>query len=599
MERWGSMSTYYRNTKPIQVNPVSAGEMVSTPTGFESLPTAPSLNEQGGETVPDNPDIRATGIMENLDPMKSRIRNPASRKKWAIILRRIIKLINRKVFRVLTNEERAAEEEQARRQALFKQLMAEAKVAERRMTKRLAGLGLCYIKKGVKGEARETQLVRFRRVLFEPDALWFQVDVEHLPYQVSIAQLIDQDVVNNLSVSVGHKVMARWTELAGVWYVIERASGMMGIPNHVNLEKMWEGMPASKNALTIPIGLTNNGRAVYESMDDMTHLLIAGTTGGGKSNFLNVILCTLIRRNTPARLQLLLVDLKGGLEFNFYEGVPHLCSVPVIAPKGVIYERDEVAPLIRWVIQEGEKRMSILREAGCKNIGEYNHHRKKGYMKHMIFVVDEWADVRLLKDGKKTCEEELTNAVQRMRAVGIHCIICTQVPQREVLGTMIKANIPAKFAFNFSDIHGSMAIINSGHAANLQPKGRCIYKFENEVQVQTPFIPKTLILSTVNGAITGCYEETRKAHDVTPEEVRDWAIRDNNGWLTVGATFSQFKQRGLSKEELIGWLQAWEEQEFLIGSSLYKVAAGEGSRGRRLVVVEDPPEEKDKAACAS
>lgn len=587
------MSTYYRNTKPIQVNPTnSAGETVSAPSQVESIPEASHLSSAGGTGVPDNPDIRPTGIMENIDPMRSRLRNPASRKKWAVLMRAIVKVVKRRFFHILTNEERAAEEEKKRREALRKQLLAEARVAEQRMSNCLARLGMCFTKKNEKGAARETMKVRFKRVLFEPDALWFQVNVEHLPFGVSISQLIDTDVVNNLSVSVGHKIMARWTEQAGVWYVIERASGMMGIPNHVNLEKMWDGMPASKNALTIPVGLTNNGRAVYESLDDMVHLLIAGTTGGGKSNFLNVILCTLIRRNTPQRLQLLLVDLKGGLEFNFYEGVPHLCTIPIIAPKGVIYERDEVAPLIHWVIAEGEKRMSILREAGCKNIGEYNHHRKKGLMRHMVFVVDEWADVRLLrdKDGKKTCEEALTNAVQRMRAVGIHCIICTQVPQREVLGTMIKANIPAKFAFNFSDIHGSMAIINSGHAFNLQPKGRCIYKFEQEVQVQTPFIPKTLILSTVNGAITGNFEEIRKTHDVTPDEVREWAIRDNNGWLTVAATFSQFKARGLSKEELIGWLQAWEEQEFLVGSSLYKVATGEGSRGRRLVVVEEQPE---------
>ena len=205
------MSTYYRDKSPIQVTPVSSGEVTSSPVRIESLVVAPDLSEQASETVPDNPDTRPTGIMENDDPLRSRIRNPASRKKWAVLIRYFVRLINRKIFHILTNEERAAEEEKKRREALRKQLTAEAKVAERRMTKRLAGLGLCYVKHGAKGEAKETQLVKFRRVLFEPDALWFQVDVEHLPFQVSISQLIDQDVVNNLSVSVGHKVMARWT----------------------------------------------------------------------------------------------------------------------------------------------------------------------------------------------------------------------------------------------------------------------------------------------------------------------------------------------------------------------------------------------------
>jgi DNA segregation ATPase FtsK/SpoIIIE-like protein len=594
MERWGFMSTYYRQHGDLLIEPATAGEVASTPPEVfvvsEPDPD-PILVNPSGESSPAEPDIRSVGIEENEDPTRTRIRNPASRKKWAKIARYFLRLIKRYIFRQLTNEEKAMEEDIKKRKIQEKQLIQEAKVAERRMVNKMTKLGICHVKKNGKGNISEIQKVRFCKVFVEPNALWFKVDLENPPYGFGLTQLSDPDLVSNLSVSVGHKVMARWNEESGLWYVVERASGMMGIPNHVNLTDMWERIPDSRNALTIPVGLTNNSRAVYESLDDMVHLMIAGTTGGGKSNFLNVILCTLIRRNSPARLELLLVDLKLGLEFNYYEGIPHLRKIPIIAPTGVIYERDDVENLLHWVIKEGEKRMSILREAGCKNIGEYNQHRRKNAMKHMVLVVDEWADVKLGKNGKET-EDQLANAVQRMRAVGIHCIICTQTPMREVLGTRIKANIPAKFAFSCSSMHGSMAILDSAIAAGLQPVGRCIFSFQKQIQVQTPFMPKELILETVRGAISGKYENSCKKHDVSPEEVREWAIRENNGWLAVQATFNKFKGRGLTKDELISWLQDWEEQEFLVGSSTYKVAINQGaSHGRRMVVVNDEPPE--------
>jgi DNA segregation ATPase FtsK/SpoIIIE-like protein len=570
----------------VQLESAPAGELISKPGAIDTEQEVPTVAESVGATTTDIPNTLPVNPIDNDDPMKSRIRNAASRKKLARFIRWMKRIFRKHVMHILTPEERAEVEEIQRRQALYKQLKAESRVAEKRMINCLTRLGICYIRRKKDSDIKEIKTVRFRRIQMEPNALWFQVNMDNLPFGVSTRMLIDQDTINNLSNSVGHNVQVRWSAEAGVWYIIERASGNMGIPNHVNLPDMWDKIPASRDPLTIPVGLTNNSRRVYQSLDEMVHLLIAGTTGGGKSNFLNMIICTLIWRNRPDRLQMLMVDLKGGLEFNYYEGIPHLIKIPVLAPTGIVYERDDVAPLLDWVIAEGERRMAVLLKAGCKNIGEFNGHKKKNLMTQIVVIIDEWADVKLGKDGKDV-ERALANAVQRMRAVGIHMIVCTQVPQREVLGTLIKANLPAKFAFNCADLQGSMAILNSGHAMNLQPKGRCIFRFQDEFQIQTPFIAKTLILDVVHGAIQGKFQEFTKGHDVTEDEIRTWAVRENNGWLIATQTYNHFKQRGITQKELVNWLQRWEGEEFLIGSSLYKLVPGDGQRGRRLVVVEE------------
>jgi hypothetical protein len=577
------MSIDYK-PRSIQIDTVSGGQVTSAPGQADTAIAKPAESPGVASiTNPDNPDIRPIQATENLEPLRRRIANPP-RRNW---LSRFIRWL-KKIFlkRDPTPEELAELNEDTKYRMLANVLTTETRVGEKRLKEALTRIGICSIT--TKKDRRIIKQVQFIEALMEPNAIWYRVNMRKLPFGVSVVRLTDEETVTNLSMSVGHKVSCRWQETTGVWYAVERASGTMGIPNHVNLAELWEKIPASRDNLTIPIGISNNAKQVYESLDNMVHLLIAGTTGGGKSNFLNVVLCTLIRRNRPDQLEMLLVDLKGGLEFNYYDGIPHLRKIPAIAPTGIIYERDQVAPLLNWVIHEGERRMAVLLKAGAKNIGEYNAHRRGlARMAQMVFVIDEWADVKLGKGGKET-EERLANAVQRMRAVGIHVILCTQVPQSQVLGTMIKANLPAKFAFSCADLQGSMAILNNGHALQLQPRGRCIYRFQDEATVQTPFIPKNLILETILGAKGGgIYGEVKKRHDVTPEEIREWSIRENNGWLTQSSIETRYKVRGISQDELRSWLKEWENQTFIIGSSVYRVEPGTNNRGRRLVVTQD------------
>jgi DNA segregation ATPase FtsK/SpoIIIE-like protein len=569
---------------PLTVESQTPADVLSQPGQSQTvaprpveLPTPTDTNSQQPNTLP-------TQAMLNDDPGKRRIKNPV-RKLFARLMRWLKNIF---ISPELNSEERANLSETDKRKLLERELTADAKTGESRLVNCLTRLGICYIT--TNKDRKTTKKVRFWDIEMEPDAIWYGVDMQRLPHGVSVTQLISEETVTNLSLAVGHRVSCRWDEKSGVWYCVERASGTFGIPNHVNLSEMWDKIPASRDNLTIPIGITHNGKAIYDSLDSMIHLLVAGTTGGGKSNFLNVILCTLIRRNRPNQLQMVLVDLKNGLEFNFYGAIPHLIKIEGVAPTGIINDREGVPALLNWLIREGERRMQVLLEAGAKNIGQYNAHRQgSNRMTQVVLVIDEWADIIMASNGKDS-QDKLINIVQRMRAVGIHAIVCTQVPQSIVLSTMVKANLPAKFAFSCSSLQGSMAILNSGHAVNLQPRGRCVFQFQAEVQIQTPFITQTIIDETVQGAITGHSAEAKTRHDVTPEEIREWALRENNGFLPQNLLETRYKTRGITQDELRAWLKSWEGQTYTIGSSQYTVEPGNNRRSRRLVAVTDQPQ---------
>jgi DNA segregation ATPase FtsK/SpoIIIE-like protein len=553
------------------------GQTITAQPKHVDLPGGPT------ETNTQQPDTLPTQNIANDDEAKRRIKNPPARGLFARLMRWLKNIF---LTAELNAEERANLSEVEKRKLLEKELTADAKTGYDRLINCLTRLGICHI--STSKDRKTIKKVRFWDIEMEPDAIWYGVDMQRLPFGVSVSQLISEETVTNLSLAVGHRVSCRWDEKSGVWYCVERASGTFGIPNHVNLSEMWDKIPASRDNLTIPIGITHNGKAVYDSLDSMIHLLVAGTTGGGKSNFLNVILCTLIRRNRPNQLQMVLVDLKNGLEFNFYGAIPHLIKVDGVAPTGIINDREGVPGLLTWLIREGERRMGVLLEAGAKNIGQYNAHRQgSNRMTQIVLVIDEWADIIMASNGKDS-QDKLINIVQRMRAVGIHAIVCTQVPQSIVLSTMVKANLPGKFAFSCSSLQGSMAILNSGHAVNLQPRGRCVWQFQAEVQIQTPFITQAIIEETVQASITGSLAQAKTRHDVTPEEIREWSLRENNGYLNQALLETRYKTRGITQDELRGWLKSWEGQTYTIGSSQYIVEPGNNRRARRLVAVTDP-----------
>lgn len=489
-------------------------------------------------------------------------------------------------------------------------LQAEAALYATLIPEKLADLNVCYrYKKSEKDFGERIRKVAIRRpYVMRDEAIYLHVDLRpgKSPRGVGVDELSDPRTLSNLAVACGHKVLCRYTPEKGFWYVVEREHGVRGIPAHVQYDAILSGRPASADGLALPIGMGENKRAIWKSLAQMQGMLIAGTTGAGKSNVLNVLICTLLRYNSKRRLRLLLVDLKGGVEFSYYTGIPHLLPIPlptVQEPQrvaAIVERRQDVVPAFEWIVQEGERRLGMLKADHSKHIGEYNYHHRNDPMPHIVFVVDEWADVKLEPKLGKEAEELLINIASRFRAVGIHPIVCTQTPNKDVISIRVKNVLPARLAFACPSIHSSMLIIGNGRAAGLEPQGRSIFDWgQMQLEVQTPLINNATVDETVASAIRGQFDDVEvAAHDVTDQEIYIWAVNENNGELQSREVYGKFRLRGMSKAYAEKFCKDADGQTVIVGATAYKVMPGNRRQPRRLLPVADDPETPPAAPAA-
>lgn len=250
----------------------------------------------------------------------------------------------------------------------------------------------------------------------------------------------------------------------------------------------------SSSPLTMGLGNDIAGKPVVVDLAKMPHLLVAGTTGSGKSVGVNAMLISLLLKSTPEQVRLLLVDPKM-LELSIYDGIPHL-----LAP--VITDMKEAAGGLRWCVAEMERRYKIMASQGVRNIAGYNtkvnNARKQGAyipdptwrpdelagesledrpcleeFPYIVVVVDEFADMMMIV-GKKV-EELIARIAQKARAAGIHLILATQRPSVDVITGLIKANVPTRIAFQVSSKIDSRTILDQGGAESLLGHGDMLY----------------------------------------------------------------------------------------------------------------------------
>jgi hypothetical protein len=490
-----------------------------------------------------------------------------------------VEILKRLGPRELTVEEKAEREEAKRRRALEALLKSETMIFRDRIINRLTQLGLCHrLREGDKSfMSPKFQKVQIGEAKVQPEAIYLRVT--GYPFGISLLQLVTLDVLTNLSLACNHRVACKYNENIGLWYIVERASGVMGIPIHVKYADMLDRYPKTSDELTIPLGMSSNSRAIFRSVVDMPHLLIAGATDSGKSNMMNVIIGTLITRNKPEDLRLMLVDLKGGMEFTFFEGLPHLLISENLAPTGIIQEREVVPEALAYLVQEGERRMKVIQEAGHKNISKYNL-RRKNRLPRIVLVIDEWADVRLSRCGREA-EDALSDLARRMRAVGIHTIVATQSPKREVISTLIKTNLPAKMAFSCPSYVASELIIDVGDAKGLTPQGRFIWQHGSEtIQIQAPYMPDAMIREIVSKIIAGEQPEIGR-RDITVDEILEWALDNLDGKLPSRQLYQKYSGR-VSLHELNALLQGLDDTTITIRDRAYKIIPGRGRDPRKM-----------------
>lgn len=253
----------------------------------------------------------------------------------------------------------------------------------------------------------------------------------------------------------------------------------------------------SKNALEFAIGKDIAGKPVLADLARMPHLLVAGQTGSGKSVMINDILTSLLYRNSPSDLKLILVDPKT-VELTPYNDIPHLLT-PVIT------EPEKCISALKWAVAEMERRYRTLAEVKKRNIAEYNQLKTEESMPYIVIVIDELADLMMM--AARDVEALIVRIAQKARAVGIHLILATQRPSVDVITGLIKANVPARIAFTTASQIDSRTIIDQMGAEKLLGMGDMLFltsDMPKPKRVQAAFISDD---ETVK--VTGFIQEQR------------------------------------------------------------------------------------------
>jgi len=216
-----------------------------------------------------------------------------------------------------------------------------------------------------------------------------------------------------------------------------------------------------KGTIGFAIGRDIAGKAVVADLAKMPHLLVAGQTGSGKSVMINDILTSMLYRNSPSDLKLILVDPKQ-VELTPYNNLPHLLT-PVIT------EPEKCISALKWAVAEMERRLRTMAEVGKRNIDEYNSLKKEEGMPYIVIVIDELADLMMM--AARDVEALIVRIAQKARAAGIHLILATQRPSVDVITGLIKANVPARIAFTVASQVDSRTIIDQMGAEKLLGRG--------------------------------------------------------------------------------------------------------------------------------
>lgn len=395
------------------------------------------------------------------------------------------------------------------------------------------------------GKKRIVRLPKFAEIHVTPDAVYYKIAVtgkrwfgyaDLLPFGVDATDLISEETCKELTIALQRDVIGVATKTNGAWLIVSRHNVTDRILEKVTLDQILAYYPHSdREYIPIPLGVGERREISWFMLAQNPHVLIAGTTGGGKSVYTNSTICTLITHHSPDEVRIVCIDLKeGGSEFKDYANVPHLL-MPIVS---------EVEPAVNALVQLEalrSERMKYIADAGCRNILEYNdlHPHKK--MAHIIIFCDEYARV---KARGKEFADQADRAVDEIaalgRAAGVHFITATQTPYVKILPGTTKANMAVRVAFSLPTAESSKAVIGTGEATTIPDvKGRCIVAIGSKRwSVQAPFVSSLDIEDYVGQACQKppASEEiilplTSKLKAFDEEQLIDIVIKDMEGNL--------------------------------------------------------------------
>lgn len=477
-------------------------------------------------------------------------------------------------------------------------LLKEARIYERLIIDKWTRLGFCH-RYYHKGEERVDR-VQFDRVVSTMDAHFLKIDAAfqtafknwrtNIPDGVKVAeQLLNPSTLDELSITCQRQVTAVHGP-GGAWVIVNRLSSSDGLMNYVNFDSVMDKYPARFNdRMPICVGVGINRAVQWLNLAEFPHWLIGGYTSSGKSNMVNVGICTLISRQSPTDLRLILIDLKGGLEFSFYEGIPHLHGE-------IVDHISKVADTLAQLEAMMEARFARFKSARVKVIDDFRAKRPGEYMPRVLCVFDEVASIIDHGETTKRIAASLRQLAAKGRAVGIHIWLCTQRPDVKIIEGAIKANLAVRISGRMTTSADSVTILGTSAAKELAAiPGRMVMQTgPTPVPVQTPHITEANIHKALSIARARAVPppldipaDTVVVHqEWTPERVIELSLKHLGGNITWKAVYQAADDLSQSQaRELVE--RVWSMKEIEFEGRMYRV---QKNRSNTRSLVEITPE---------
>ncbi|QIN78920.1 hypothetical protein GBA65_10730 [Rubrobacter marinus] len=402
-------------------------------------------------------------------------------------------------------------------------------------------------------------------------------------YELRLGSGVKVGKVRNLQQDIAYALAA--TEVRILAPIPGKSAVGVEVPNTrpavVTLGDVFREYPAGNDwSLPVALGKDISGRAVFFDMAEMPHLLVAGTTGSGKSVMLNGLLTSLLLTTDPRQVKMVLIDPKR-VELSQFARVPHL-----ITP--VVTDVKKAANALSWAVAEMERRYEVLEKFGVRSLDGYNEKRPEKQMPYVVVVIDELADLMMTSAAK--VEDAVIRLAQKARAVGIHLVVATQRPSVDVITGMIKANVPSRIAFAVSSQVDSRVILDTPGAEALLGQGDMLFKPVSALRpsrVQGAYLSE----AEVDEVVTACAEraQARFVEEVTETRgEKEESGEPEDELLPDAASFvvatQQASVSAVQRRFRVGYSRAGRIVDALERKGV--VGPHEGSKSRSVIVTE-------------